>query len=94
MDELDDFKDVDEDGFGGKSYDISFVFLHYYVAWVLPLEIEESVDAGPLCHGYIFPEPVVDLYHMIKAIWGVFDCDRMRISFGVAEENSSEFRTL
>ena len=32
MDELDDFKDVDEDGFGGKSYDISFVFLHYYVA--------------------------------------------------------------
>ena len=31
MDELNDFKDVYEDGFGGKSYDISFVFLHYYV---------------------------------------------------------------
>ena len=32
MDELDYFKDIDEDGFGWKSYNISFVFLHYYVA--------------------------------------------------------------
>ena len=94
MNELNYFKDIDEDSFGRKSKDGSFVFLENDVAGVLPLEVENSVDAGPFGHGYVFPESVVDLDDGTQSIWSILDHYWVRVSFRVTVEDCAVLWTL
>jgi len=89
MNEFEYFKNVNQNRFGRKPDNVAFVSFQNYVAGVLSFVVKQPVDAGPLSHGDVFPQPVVDLDDWIETFRSIFHNNRMWISLRISVEDGS-----